>query len=134
MGYERDRQHLVGGVSAPSRLNPALEAPLLIERGEGPYLYAAGSERDVDLHTGFCTTILGHHHPPGRRAIGSVLDRGIVAGSETVHQARLAGRVCELVPCAEQVRFASSGSEATNAVIRLARTYTGKNKVLKFEE
>src|SRR5688572_25214560 len=133
MGYERDRQHLVGGVSAPSRLNPALEAPLLIERGDGPYLHAAGGERYVDLHTGFGTTILGHNHPAVRRAIESVLDMGIVSGSETVHQARLAARVCELVPCAEQVRFASSGSEATNAVIRLARTYTGKSKVLKFE-
>jgi glutamate-1-semialdehyde 2,1-aminomutase len=131
--YESDRHHLVGGVSAPSRLNPALGAPLLIDRGDGPYLYAAGGTRYVDLHTGFGTTILGHNHPAIRRAIESVLDLGIVSGSETVHQARLAARICELVPCAELVRYASSGSEATNAVIRLARTYTGKRKILKFE-
>lgn len=133
MGYERDRQHLVGGVSAPSRLNPALGEALLIERGDGPYLYGADGQRYLDLHNGFGTTILGHNHAAVRRAIGQALDMGIVSGAETVHQARLAARVCELVPCAEQVRFASSGSEATNAVLRLARTYTGKSKVLKFE-
>jgi glutamate-1-semialdehyde 2,1-aminomutase len=131
--YQRDRQHLVGGVSAPSRLNPALGEAVLIERGDGPRLYRTDGGALLDLHMSFGATILGHNHPAVRRAIEQALELGIVSGAETVHQARLAARVCELVPCAERVRFAGSGSEATNAALRLARAYTGRDKVLKFE-
>ncbi|MBI3972596.1 MAG: aminotransferase class III-fold pyridoxal phosphate-dependent enzyme [Chloroflexi bacterium] len=131
--YEHDRRYLAGGISAPSRINPALGGPLLIERGDGPRLFGADGRTYLDFHNGFGSTLLGHNHPAVRRAIEQVLDLGIVAGAETVYQARLAARICELVPCAEQVRFAMSGSEATNAAIRLARTATNRSKILKFE-
>lgn len=124
---------LVGGVSGSARVNPALGHPMLVERGEGPWLYAPDGSAYVDFHTGFGATILGHNHSAIRAAIERALDIGIVHGPETVYPSKLAEWLVELVPSAELVRYANSGSEATMAAIRLARTHTGRNKILKFE-
>ncbi len=124
---------LVGGVSGSARVNPALDHPLLAAGGDGAWLVATDGRRYLDFHTGYGATILGHNHPAVRAAIEQALDMGVVLGPETVYQQRLAARLVELIPCAERVRFANSGSEATMAAIRLARAHTGRAKLLKFE-
>ena len=124
---------LVGGVSGSARVNPALDHPLLAAGGDGARLIATDGRQYLDFHTGYGATILGHNHPAVRAAIEQALDMGVVLGPETVYQQRLAARLVELIPCAEQVRFANSGSEATMAAVRLARAHTGRAKLLKFE-
>jgi len=104
----------------------------MVARAGGPWLYDLDGRAYLDFHMGFGTTLLGHGHPAVRQAIERALDLGIAAGAETVYQTRLAQRLVELVPAAEQVRFANSGSEATQAALRLARAHTGRWKVLKF--
>ena len=119
---------LVGGVSGSARVNPALDHPLLAAGGDGARLIATDGRRYLDFHTGYGATILGHNHPAVRAAIEQALDMGVVLGPETVYQQRLAARLVELIPCAEQVRFANSGSEATMAAVRLARAHTGRSQ------
>jgi glutamate-1-semialdehyde 2,1-aminomutase len=123
---------LAGGVSGSARINPALDRPLMVARGEGARLFDLDGNAYLDFHMGFGSTLLGHGHPAVRGAIERALDLGVVAGSETVYQARLARRLIDLVPCAERVRYANSGSEATQVALRLARAHTGRQKLLKF--
>jgi glutamate-1-semialdehyde aminotransferase len=87
----------------------------------------------VDYNLSHGATFLGHNHPQIRKAIQQALDMGVICAYETEYHSRLAETICRVIPCAEHVRFANSGSEATFAAIRLARTLTGKQKLLKFE-
>ena len=123
---------LAGGVSASARINPALGRPLMVPRADGAHLYDLDGRSFLDFHMGFGSTLLGHNHPAVRRAIEEALAMGIAAGAETIYQGQLARRLVELIPAAEQVRFANSGSEATQVAIRLARACTGRWKILKF--
>jgi glutamate-1-semialdehyde 2,1-aminomutase len=123
---------LAAGVSGSARVNPALGRPLMVARADGARLVDLDGRSYLDFHMGFGSTLLGHNHPAVRRAIEAALDYGVAAGSETVYQTRLAQRLVELIPAAEAVRFANSGSEATQVAIRLARAHTGRWKVLKF--
>ena len=126
------REVLAGGVSGSARINPAIDRPLMVASGQGPRLVDLDGNTYLDFHMGFGSTLLGHGHPAVRAAIEAALDMGVIAGSETVYQAALARRLTELVPCAERVRFANSGGEATQTALRLARAHTGRQKVLKF--
>ena len=131
--FENAAKVLVAGLSGSARENPGLGRAFLAERGDGPWLIASDGSRYIDFHTGFGATILGHNHPGLRAAIEHALDIGIVHGPETVFAQRLAARIVDLLPSAELVRYANSGSEATMAAIRLARAHTGRGKILKFE-
>ena len=131
--FENARKVLVAGISGAARENTALGRPMLAARGDGAWTIDPNGTRYVDFHAGYGATILGHNHPRVRAAIEEALDMGIVLGPETVFQERLASRLVEVIPSAELVRYASSGTEATMAAIRLARAHTGRNKILKFE-
>ncbi len=127
------RKVLVAGISGAARENTALGRPMLAARGDGAWTVAPDGTRYIDLHGGYGATILGHNHPRVRAAIERALDMGIVLGPETLYQERLAARLVEVIPSAELVRYASSGTEATMSAIRLARAHTGRDKILKFE-
>jgi glutamate-1-semialdehyde 2,1-aminomutase len=131
--FEAATHHLVGGVSASARLNPALGRPLYITRGDGCRLYDADGREFIDYNLSHGATFLGHNHSAIRQAIEQALHMGIICSYETEYHARLAERLCQIIPSAEQVRFANSGSEATMVAIRLARAATGRHKLLKFE-
>jgi len=131
--FERAAEVLVGGLSASARENTSLGRPLLAARGDGPWITTPDGKRYIDFHTGYGATMLGHNHPAVRSAIERALDMGIVHGPETVHQEQLARRIVEIIPSAELVRFANSGTEATMAAIRAARAFAGRDKLLKFE-
>jgi glutamate-1-semialdehyde 2,1-aminomutase len=131
--YRAAQAVLPGGVSSSIRYSKALGRPFYVARGEGAYLYDLEGREYVDLLTSHGATILGHNHPGIRAAIEEALGCGIVCSSETPAQTRVATALAEIVPCVDMVRFTCSGTEATMHAIRLAREYTGREKIIKFE-
>ena len=131
--FEFANRYMVAGVSASARLNAALGRPLYLTRGDGCRVYDVDGKAYIDYNLSHGASFLGHNHPQIRKAIKRALDMGVICAYETEHHSRLAEMLCQVIPCAEQVRFANSGSEATLAAIRLARAATGRNKILKFE-
>ena len=123
---------LAGGVSSNFRLGIA-PTPLVFERGEGACLYDVDGNRLIDYYLGMGPMILGHNPEGVRRAAAAQLDRGILYAGQTDLEAQAARKVCEMVPCAERMRFASSGSEVVQAAFRLARAATGRKTIVKFE-
>lgn len=122
-----------GGVGATARMHPYLGRPFYVSRGEGGALFDLEGDRYVDFNMSNGAALLGHGHPDVEDAIIAGLRAGIVAGTETPQHAELARRLIEIIPCAEKVRFASTGSEATMHALRLARHATGRDIILKFE-
>jgi glutamate-1-semialdehyde 2,1-aminomutase len=126
-------KHLVGGVGAGGRFHPLLGRALYVARGCGSRIWDVDGKEYLDFFTGSGANFLGHGHPAIRAAIEQALEIGIICNGETEYHSRLADVVAEAVPCAEKVRYANSGTEATMAAIRIARAYTGKPRILKFE-
>jgi glutamate-1-semialdehyde 2,1-aminomutase len=131
--YELARQYLAGGVSASTRLNRALGHPMFFDRATGCRLWDLDGRQYIDLCCSHGATLLGHGDPQVREAVEQVLARGAACSYENELHASLAQRLCQTVPCFETVRFTGSGTEATLHCIRLARAYTGRTKLLKFE-
>jgi glutamate-1-semialdehyde 2,1-aminomutase len=128
----RNAQWIAGGVNSHFRFGIA-PTPLVFERAEGPYLFDADGNRLIDYYLGMGPMILGHSPQSVREAVHRQLDIGILYGGQSEIEARAARMVCEMVPCAERVRFGSSGSEVVQAAIRLARAATGRRVIVKFE-
>jgi glutamate-1-semialdehyde 2,1-aminomutase len=121
-----------GGVNSNFRAG-ITPTPLVVERGEGPYLIDADGNRLIDYYLGMGPMILGHSPKGVMDAIRSQLDHGLLFAAQTEIEYEAAELVCRLVPCAERVRFNCSGSEAVQAAFRMARAATGKPVILKFE-
>lgn len=131
--FEVASQYLVAGVSGSARMNAAIGRPLYLTHGDGCRLTDVDGCTYLDYNLSHGATFLGHNHPGIRTAIQQALDMGVICAYETEHHSRLAEKICGVIPCAEQVRFANSGTESTLAAIRLARAATGRQKILKFE-
>ena len=131
--FEVAGQVLAGGVSASIRLNRALGRPMYFDRAEGCRLWDLDGREYLDLCTSHGATLLGHGDPRVRAAVEAVLARGAACSYENELHAELARCICQTVPCCERVRFTGSGTEATLHCIRLARAFTGRPKLLKFE-
>src|SRR4051794_197235 len=131
--FERAQQYLAGGVSASTRLNRALGHPMYFDRAEGCRVWDLDGREYLDLCCSHGATLLGHGDRRVRRAVEAVLDRGAACSYENELHAELARLLCETVPCLERVRFTGSGTEATLHCLRLARAFTGRTKLLKFE-
>ena len=125
-------QYLAGGVSSNFRLGIS-PTPLVIQSGSGPYLIDADGNRLIDYYLGMGPMILGHNPQRVIDAAKAQLDRGILFAGQTEVEFEAARLVCELVPCAERVRFGSSGTEVIQAALRLARAATGRQTIVKFE-
>jgi len=123
---------LAGGVSSNFRLGMS-PGPLVFERAEGPYLFDVDGNRLIDYYLGMGPMILGHSPESVRRAAAAQLERGLLYAGQCEVEAEAARLVCTMVPCAERMRFASSGSEVVHAAIRLARAATGRKTIVKFE-
>lgn len=123
---------LARGVGSDFRLGMSPH-PLVFERADGPYLFDADGNRLIDYYLGMGPMILGHRPRTVVDAVQQALDKGILFAGQSELEYEAAQLVCEMVPCAERVRFASSGSEAIQAALRLARAATGRWTVLKFE-
>jgi glutamate-1-semialdehyde 2,1-aminomutase len=129
---EKNSQWIAGGVNSNFRLNIA-PTPLVFDRAEGPYLFDVDGNRLIDYYLGMGPMILGHSPLALRRAVQEQVDRGILFAGQGELEVEAARLVCELVPCAERIRFGSSGSEVVQGAIRLARAATGRRTILKFE-
>jgi glutamate-1-semialdehyde 2,1-aminomutase len=121
-----------GGVTSSIR-GGARPHPLYFERGEGPYLWDVDGRRYVDYALGYGPLILGHAPRVVRDAVSDQLTRGLTFGSQHRLEPELAELLVDIVPGAEQAIFATTGSEAVSAAVRIARTVTGRRLVLKFE-
>jgi glutamate-1-semialdehyde 2,1-aminomutase len=123
---------MAGGVNSNFRLNIA-PTPLVFERAEGPYLFDVDGNRLIDYYLGMGPMILGHSPETVRAAVHDQIGKGILFAGQSDLEAEAARLVCSLVPCAERIRFGSSGSEVVQGAIRLARAATGRRIILKFE-
>ena len=128
----RAERTLAGGVSSNVRRGD-LPLPLYFDRGAGSHLFDVDGNRYVDYVLGRGPLLLGHTHPEVIQAVCDQLRRGQIYAAQHEMEVELAERVVAAVPAAEQVRFGISGSEAVHAALRLARAYTGRQVVLKFE-
>lgn len=125
---------LPGGVNSPVRAFRAVGGqPLFIERGEGAYLVDVDGNRYVDYVLSWGPLILGHAHPRIVTALQSAVERGTSYGAPNPYELELARLVMGLMPTIEMIRFVNSGTEATMSALRLARAYTGRTKIIKFE-
>jgi glutamate-1-semialdehyde 2,1-aminomutase len=131
--YELAQQVLPGGVCATARANAAIGHPLYVTRGDGPCVYDLEGREYVDMCMSHGASLLGHNHPKIKAAVARALEMGIICSYETEYHSALATRITELVPCAEMVRFAGSGTETVMHALRLTRVATGRRKVIKFE-
>jgi glutamate-1-semialdehyde 2,1-aminomutase len=131
--FERAQQVLAGGVSSSTRLNRALGHALLFDRADGCRVWDLDGKEYFDLCCSHGATLLGHGDPRVRRAVEAVLARGAACSYENELHTDFARLLCQTIPCLERVRFTCSGSEATMHCIRLARAFTGRIKLLKFE-
>lgn len=131
--YESAKQYLPGGVCASARMNPAIKKPFFVSRGDGAYVYNVDGNEYIDMCISHGASFLGHNHPKLREALMQALDMGILCAYETEFHSALAQKLSEIIPCAEMSRFCGSGTETLMHAIRLARTASGKQKILKIE-
>ncbi|MGE5155815.1 MAG: glutamate-1-semialdehyde 2,1-aminomutase [Bdellovibrio bacteriovorus] len=128
------QRHIPGGVNSPVRAFRGVGGdPIFFERASGPHVYDADGKRYVDYVGSWGPMILGHAHPEVIAAVQERLHQGLSFGAPTELETRMADRVCELVPSMDLVRMVSSGTEATMSALRLARGFTGRDKIVKFE-
>ena len=131
--FARSEARIPGGVNSPARSYRSVGGtPLFLERAEGPWVWDVDGNRYIDYVGSFGPAIVGHADPAVVAAVQEAAARGLSFGAPTANEAALAERLCELVPSLEQVRLVNSGTEAAMSAIRLARGYTGRNKVVKF--
>jgi glutamate-1-semialdehyde 2,1-aminomutase len=132
--FEEAKQLLPGGVDSPVRaFNAVGGQPLFIERGAGPHLYDVDGNRYVDYVLSWGPLIAGHAHPRVVDALQEAAARGTSYGAPSPLENELARQVMRLMPNIEMIRFVNSGTEATMSALRLARAYTGRTKIVKFQ-
>ncbi len=131
--YDDAKQYFIGGASAGQRYNSVLGQPLYVARAEGSRFFDVDGKEYIDYHTGAGAALFGHNHPRIREALGRAMDMGFFMNFDTEHHARLAKLLRQVFPSCERIRLANTGSEATQAAIRVARSFTGRDKVLRFE-
>ena len=123
-----------GGVNSPVRAFAGVGGtPVYFKRAQGAYVYDADDNQYIDYVASWGPMILGHAHPNVIKAVQEKAEDGLSFGAPTEIETEIANKVVELVPSVEMVRFVSSGTEATMSAIRLARGYTGRDKIMKFE-
>ena len=131
--FEEAQELMPGGVNSPVRAFRAVGGdPVFIDHASGPYLYDVDGNRHLDYVQSWGPMILGHVHPAVLEAVTLASMRGFSFGAPTQAESILARLVIESVPSIEMVRFVNSGTEATMSALRLARAYTGRNKIIKF--
>ncbi len=130
--FQAAQRVIPGGVNSPVRAFRGVGGqPLFIDHANGPYLYDADGHQYIDYVLSWGPLILGHAHPTIVTALQHAVTRGTSYGAPTALETELAELVCNMVPSAEQVRFVNSGTEATMSVLRLARAFTGRSKIVK---
>lgn len=132
--FELSKKYIPGGVNSPVRAFKSVGGtPIFFQRGQGAYVWDADNKTYIDYVGSWGPLILGHAHPDVIKAVQAAAQNGLTFGAPTEAELEIAELLCHLVPSIEQVRLVSSGTEATMSAIRLARGYTGRNRIIKFE-
>ncbi len=132
--FQHAQQHIPGGVNSPVRAFKGVGGePVFIDHASGACIFDPDGRRYIDYVGSWGPMILGHAHPEVLAAVEEAARRGLSFGAPTEIETRMADKVCELVPSIDLVRMVSSGTEATMSAIRLARGFTGRDHIVKFE-
>ena len=132
--FDAAKQYIPGGVNSPVRAFKAVSGtPIFINKALGPHLYDSENKKYIDYVGSWGPMILGHSHPMVIAAIGKSIKNGLSFGTPTEIETQIAKKICELVPSIEKIRMVNSGTEAAMSAIRLARGYTKRDMIIKFE-
>ena len=132
--FQQAQRHIPGGVNSPVRAFRGVGGdPVFFKRGQGAYLYDVDDKEYIDYVASWGPMILGHAHPDVVGVVQDTVVNGLGFGAPTAIETAMADKVCELVASIDLVRMVSSGTEATMSAIRLARGFTGRDKIVKFE-
>jgi glutamate-1-semialdehyde 2,1-aminomutase len=132
--FDRSQHVIPGGVNSPVRAFKSVGGtPLFFKRGEGAYVWDADDKRYIDYVNSWGPMIAGHCHPAVVKAVQDAAAQGLGFGAPTAAELEMAELLCKLLPSLEMVRLVSSGTEATMTAIRLARGFTGRSRIIKFE-
>ena len=132
--FDQAQQHIPGGVNSPVRAFAGVGgSPRFITSAEGAYITDADGKQYIDYIGSWGPMILGHNHPAIKQAVLEAVENGLSYGAPTEIEVTMAQKVKSMVPSIDKIRMVSSGTEATMSAIRLARGYTNRNKILKFE-
>ncbi len=132
--FDQAQQHIPGGVNSPVRAFAGVGgSPRFIASAEGAYITDADGKQYIDYIGSWGPMILGHNHPAIKQAVLEAVENGLSYGAPTEIEVTMAQKVKSMVPSIDKIRMVSSGTEATMSAIRLARGYTNRNKILKFE-
>ena len=132
--FTQAQKHIPGGVNSPVRAFKGVGGePVFFKRASGAYAWSESDTRYIDYVGSWGPMIVGHAHPEVIKTVQETAANGLSFGAPTSLETKMADRVCELVPSMDMVRMVSSGTEATMSAIRLARGFTGRDKIVKFE-
>ena len=133
--YKKAVELIPGGVNSPVRAFKSVDrdAPIFVKKGQGSKIWDEDDNEYIDYICSWGPLILGHNHPVIIEEVKKIIENGSSYGLPTKYEVELAELIIELVPSIEKVRLTTSGTEATMSAVRLARAYTGRNKILKFE-
>ncbi len=132
--FEEAKKYLPGGVNSPVRAFKAVGgSPIIVERGQGAYIYDVEGNRYIDFLLSWGPLILGHRHPNVESSVKQAVENGLSFGLTNPYEIELAKEVVGSFPSVDKVRFVNSGTEAVMSAIRLARGYTGRKYIVKFE-
>lgn len=132
--FQQAQKTIPGGVNSPVRAFKSVGGtPVFIDSANGAYLYDVDGKKYIDYIGSWGPMLLGHNHPAIREAVVKAAEKGLSFGAPCPAEITMAETICELVPSMKMVRMVSSGTEATMSAIRLARGFTGRNSILKFE-
>jgi glutamate-1-semialdehyde 2,1-aminomutase len=132
--FERSLKSIPGGVNSPVRAFSSVGGtPIFFKKGKGSRLWDENGKEYIDYINSWGPMILGHAHPEVVRAVQEVAENSLSFGAPTARELQMAELLIKLVPSIEQVRLVSSGTEATMSAIRVARGFTGRDKIIKFE-
>lgn len=128
------QKHIPGGVNSPVRAFKGVGGdPVFFKRAKGSYVYDEDDNQYIDYVGSWGPMIVGHAHADVLKRVQDTMQNGLSFGAPTELETQMADKVCELVPSMDMVRMVSSGTEATMSALRLARGYTGRDKIVKFE-
>jgi len=131
--YKKGLKHLVGAVNSPVRAFASVGGnPLFIKKAKGSKIVDVDNNKYIDMVLSYGPMILGHRHKKVQKAIDKALKNGYTFGASTNNEIKLAKIVCDAFPTMDKVRFVNSGTEAVLSALRLARAFTGKDKIIKF--
>ena len=132
--FDEAKRYIAGGVNSPVRAFTAVGGdPVFIRKAEGAWITSEDGRQLIDYVGSWGPMILGHAHPEVIEAVLTTAKAGLSFGAPTAIETAFAKKICELMPSIQRVRMVSSGTEATMSAIRLARGFTGRDKIIKFD-